>query len=524
MIVALSCGVAAALIGAGCACQQKAEYKEAPAPTTPAPAPRPEVKPTAGYGPSYTTFESGGVRYVRGVIGYPSGLRDGSGVMLEKTVPTEVMAGTPFSYELKVSNLTPCEVRDVVVRDIMSSNFKMTASDPKATEVSGGVATWQLGEIPPGGSKTIKVTGTVQEEGSMQTCGWLTYVPVLCEATKVLKPAIQLAKQMPAEVLVCDPIPVKLTVRNAGSSRLTEVAITDPLPAGLTTADGQSTLTYKVDALGPNESREFNASLKAAKTGTYENVARVTTAQGVQAQAKATTVVRAPVLNLACKAPDERYAGRPVEVCLTLSNQGDAPAANTVVEAAVSEGTRFQSATEGGRFESGRVIWNVGAVAPKASRQLCATLVMDNPGTLTVSSKASGTCAPQVTASCQTRIAGIPAVLLEVIDLEDPIEVGKTETYEIKVTNQGSAPATNVRIVCKLEDAQQFVSASGASQASAVGNTITMAPVPSIPPKGQATWRVVVKALKAGDIRFQASLTCDQLDRPVEETESTHQY
>jgi len=515
--------VALALIGAGCACQQKAQYKEAPAPTTPAPQPA-EAKPSVGYGPSYTTFESGGIRYVRGVIGYPSGMRDGSGVLLEKTVPAEVMAGMPFSYEYKVSNLTPCEVREVVVRDTMTPNFKMTASDPKATEVSGGMATWHLGEIPPGGSKTIKVTGTVQEEGTMTTCGWVTYTPVLCEGTKVLKPAIQLTKQMPAEVLVCDPIPVNLTVRNNGSSRLTEVTITDPLPAGLTTAEGQSTLTYKVDALAPGESRQFNASLKAAKTGTYENLARVTTAQGVQAQAKATTVVRAPVLNLACKAPEERYAGRPVEVCLSLNNQGDAPAANTVVEAAVSEGARFQSATEGGRFESGRVVWNLGSVAPKASRQLCATFVVENPGTLSVSSKAAGTCAPQVTASCQTRIAGIPAVLLEVIDLEDPIEVGKTETYEIKVTNQGSAPATNVKIVCKLEEAQQFVSGSGPTAVSAVANTVTMAPLASIPPKGQATWRVVVKALKVGDIRFQVTLTCDQLGRTVEETESTNQY
>lgn len=163
-------------------------------------------------------------------------------------------------------------------------------------------------------------------------------------------------------------------------------------------------------------------------------------------------------------------------------------------------------------------------MAPKASKQLCATFVVENPGTFTVSSKARGACASEVSTSCRTRIAGIPAILLEVVDLEDPIEVGKNETYQIRVTNQGSAPATNVRITCTLEDAQQYVSASGQTPATVKGNAIIMAPVSSIPPKGQATWRVVVRAVKAGDVRFTVKMTSDQLTRSVDETESTNQY
>lgn len=195
----------------------------------------------------------------------------------------------------------------------------------------------------------------------MTTCGWLTYMPVLCESLNVLKPNIQLVKQMPPEVLICDPIPINLTVKNTGSSILTDVSVTDPLPAGLTTTDGRRSIVQKIGQLAPGESRQVRATAKAAKTGTYENVATVTSAQGVKAQAKATTVVRAPVLNIACKVPEQRFAGRPTEVCLTVANRGDAPAANTVVEAAVSAGAVFQSATAGGRFENGRVVWRLGA-------------------------------------------------------------------------------------------------------------------------------------------------------------------
>ena len=143
---------------------------------------------------------------------------------------------------------------------------------------------------------------------------------------------------------------------------------------------------------------------------------------------------------------------------------------------------------------------------------------------LSFAASAQGACAPSFETTCHVRIAGIPAILLEVIDIEDPIEVGKTETYQIEVTNQGSATDTNIRITCELEDAQEFVSGSGATAVTGQGRTITMAPLAALPAKEKAVWRVVVKANKAANVRFKTTLLSDQLTRPVEETESTNQY
>jgi len=190
----------------------------------------------------------------------------------------------------------------------------------------------------------------------------------------------------------------------------------------------------------------------------------------------------------------------------------------------VPAGATFKSATAGGTLSGNEIIWRVGDQAPKATKELCATLVAANPTSLNFTARARGACADQVTTTCQTKVVGIPAVLLEVVDLEDPIEVGGTETYVVKVTNQGSAPDTGIKIVCTLEDEQQFVSGSGSTAVSASGNSITMAPLASLAPKDVATWRVNVKAVKAKNIRFSVSMTSDNLTRPVTETESTNQY
>ena len=62
------------------------------------------------------------------------------------------------------------------------------------------------------------------------------------------------------------------------------------------------------------------------------------------------------------------------------------------------------------------------------------------------------TCIDPVSAAAQTTVRGIRAVLLEVIDVEDSIEVGSYETYVVRTTNQGTRAGTNMSIVCLLED------------------------------------------------------------------------
>ena len=149
---------------------------------------------------------------------------------------------------------------------------------------------------------------------------------------------------------------------------------------------------------------------------------------------------------------------------------------------------------------------------------------MDKAGTVRNVAKATATCAEGVSASAQTSIEGIPAVLLEVIDLNDPIEVGGNETYVITATNQGSMADTNIAIVCTLEENETYVSSSGATTGRAEGNKVVFQPLASLAPKAQAQWKVVVKAVKAGDVRFKVTMNTDQLTRPVEETESTNLY
>jgi uncharacterized repeat protein (TIGR01451 family) len=123
------------------------------------------------------------------------------------------------------------------------------------------------------------------------------------------------------------------------------------------------------------------------------------------------------------------------------------------------------------------------------------------------------------------RTVGMPRVLLEVIDMSDPIEVGAQETYEITITNQGSANDTNIVIKIEIPAEMDFISAAGPTLGTASGKNVVFAPLPSLAPKAKAVYKLVTKGTKAADVRLKVEMTTDQTaPTPIVASESTHIY
>jgi uncharacterized repeat protein (TIGR01451 family) len=312
-----------------------------------------------------------------------------------------------------------------------------------------------------------------------------------------------------------------LVVRNTGSSQLTGVKVTDTLPAGLT-SEGKSSLVFDAGTLAPGASKEFKYNATAARTGSYTNTANATTEQGVSARATASTAVHQPVLNLTCKAPEQQYMGRPFDVCFTVSNRGDMSDTGTQVMMPVPTGLTFRSATAGGRLVGNNVVWDVGSLATNAPKELCVTLVSAGAGTYSFNATAKGACAAQVSVTCQTRVIGVSALLLEVVDNPDPIQVGETTTYTIKVTNQGTADDTNVRVVVEFPAEIDPVNASNGGTVS--GKRVTFPAHPRLASKQSFEYTLTARGARVGDARVKFIRTSQDIPAPTTEEESTRVY
>jgi uncharacterized repeat protein (TIGR01451 family) len=442
---------------------------------------------------------------------------------ITKTAPKQAVVGETFDYAIVVTNDADVSTREVVVTDVLPEGIAYVSSTP-AAKVDGSRLTWNVGELAAGGTTSLGVKVKASKTGKFTNCADVAAEAGLkaraCADTVVVAPALQLQKTADAEVLLCDTITYRYVVRNTGDGDATNVRIADELPAGLTAAGGGRNVNVAVGTLGPGESRTYEVKASAGKTGEYVNKATATGDGGLSAEATAKTVVRQPVLTITKKAPERSFIGRPVTYEITVSNTGDAVSANTVLVDTLPTGAVFQNASDGGQHVAGKVTWNLGNLAPKASKSVTLRVVSNAAGRASV----QGTCAAEATAQASTLVEGISALLLEVVDLDDPIEVGSNATYEIVVTNQGSAPGSQIVIAATLPAEMTFVSASGASQHTATGKTITFAPVGTLAPQAKLTFRITVRADAAGDVRFAVALNSAELTSPVDETEATQLY
>jgi len=444
-------------------------------------------------------------------------------VRLDVQAPPQVALNAPFEFTIRATNVSDVMVSEVVVKERLPGNFRVQGSNPPASATDGQLI-WALGSLDPKASRELRVTGMATSAECLTHCATVDFVVPTCANIEVVEPKLTLTKTAPAEVILCDPIPVSFVVTNSGTGDIQGVRVMDTLPPGLETADGKNQIAVDAGTLAAGQSKKFSVNLKAARTGTYINRAVATSASGLKAEAETRTIVHQPVLAITKTGPERLFLGRPLTYQITVTNKGDAPAVNTTVEDTLPAGVRGVQASTGGTVSGSKVVWQLGTLAINASRTLSVTYTPTTAEPQVNTATAVAACADAVTASARTSVEGIAAVLLEVVDISDPIEVGAQETYVITATNQGSATDNNVQITCVLEDAQEYVSSDGPTRATVEGRTIRFAPLGVLPAKQKATWRVVVKALRAGDIRFSVTMNTQELGRPVEETEATRQY
>ncbi|MDD5134444.1 MAG: hypothetical protein PHP01_03415 [Phycisphaerae bacterium] len=449
-------------------------------------------------------------------------------VRLEKCMPSQVRTGKEFEFKIKVTNLIANTLTDVVVTDTLNDNFQYKTSNPKAI-VQGNKIMWVFPTLGPKESREITGTGIATASGIVKNCVDVTYkLPIkmpVCVQTVSVQPNIVISKTAPAEVSVCDSINYTIRIENSGTGSASNVRIVDNLPDGLQTAQGASKIEIPIGTLLPGTARTASIVVKPQRPGTFTNKAVAIADDNIMVESPTvTTEVKQPILSITKTGPDTLYIDRQATYEISVTNTGNWPAVDTIIEDLVPAGVTFVKASQGGAVVNDKIMWKVAKLNPGATAKTSVTYRPNGIGTIVNVAKASAVCCDAVTATAKTLVRGAPGILLEAIDLVDPIRIGEDVTYKIMVTNQGTAAGTNIVIKAMLEPQMGYISNAGATDGVYAGDTITFAPLPSLAPKARASWEIIVKAKAIGDVRFKVVMTSDQLSRVVEETESTNFY
>jgi uncharacterized repeat protein (TIGR01451 family) len=458
----------------------------------------------------------------RKMVTYLPAGKDNAAVRLTKTAPQQVMVGETFEYKLKVENRSTDTLRDAVLTANLPANMDVRSTRPKA-KLAGETATWSIDKMAAGASKTFTVSGSATKTGQMEACSDMRFtVPTACVPIEAVEPALRVMLEGPDEVLICEPLAYTATVTNTGSGPAKNVSFSSKLPDGLTVSR-KRTISRDLGTLEPGKAKRIVFEADASKTGSMDVQASAKGGNGASGSDSVKTTVRQPVLSVSVDAPKTRYVDGPMTARITVTNDGDGEARQTALTATVPDNVRFLSASDKGSRSGDRVSWDLGTLKPDASRTVTVKMKAIGKGDAKLFASSAATCS-KASARATTAVKGIPAILLECVDTTDPVPIGQNETYEIKVTNQGSAVGTGIVITCTLPEEMDFVSATGPTKHSVKGRKVTFEPIKSLAPKKQAKFKVVTKGTKPGDLRFEVTLKSDQMTKPAGETESTHVY
>lgn len=495
----------AALIATGCTNthwrnQSQLEVPPAPQPTPAQAAPAAETAATQPSASAQSEF----VESANGLL------------RLTKSMPAATSLGSEFSVELTIT--AQGGASNVVVRDVVPAGASYVRSEPAAT-VAGNQLSWNLGSLEAGQMIKGKVWLKADKEVTWTSSTTITGDSPAGGQTIAGHPKLAIEYRGPTNAVLGAEVTYHIIVKNTGTAGARQVIVTNPVPAGFSHSSGRNEIRFEVGDLAPGQSKPLAVTFKANQRGKICHTATATSGNADQVSAEACTVILVPRLKVEMSGTKEQILGRNADFEIVVSNTGDTTLNNVLVTDTAPTETAIVAAP-GARIEGNQATWTIAEL--KSGAKVTQTIKL--------TSRAAGPHCNAVTASSGglndsakacTLWKGIPAVLMEVVDDPDPIQIGESTTYTIKVTNQGFADINNLKVLAGFDEEVAPVSSP---QGTVNGRAVTFPVVAKLGAKQVLTFTITVKGVSVGDSRNKITLTAGELKSPVTDEESTTIY
>jgi uncharacterized repeat protein (TIGR01451 family) len=279
-------------------------------------------------------------------------------------------------------------------------------------------------------------------------------------------PQIAIQKIAPREVQVGRPAVLRVVVRNTGSVPASEVEIHDQVPRGtrlLGTTPPASQgprggLVWSLGTLRPGGAASVEMQIMPNEEGEIGSVASVR----FQVDATARSVVTRPKLVIATAGPNRVLLGDEATLTFTVSNAGSGTAAGVELTEHIPAGLKHAGGA--------KLVYAVGDLRPGESRQLPLRLKAVQAGRVTnlITAQAEGNLLTEhrydlevASPQLDVTLAGAKRRYLE-----------REATYQLSVSNPGTAPAQHVELVAYLPQGLKFVKANNAGHYDAATRAV----------------------------------------------------
>jgi uncharacterized repeat protein (TIGR01451 family) len=391
--------------------------------------------------------------------------------------------GETLTYTITVTNTSSVNATDVKVEDTLPPGVTVISiSDggllalPQSPTI-GGVVIWSGLSVNAGQSKTLTVVVAIQQNvanGTVLTnTGTVSTVKATDVTTVVVpSPTLTIAKtDGKTTVAPGETSTYTISIQNTSSVDASGLTVTDVLPSGVTfvsASNGGSALSGTVTWTNVSVSAGTTTHLTVTVTvnqGLGNGTILTNTASVSGKSAQDTTIVHVvaqPTFTIT-KTDGKATAtpGETLTYTITVTNTSSVNASNVTVTDTLPENVSFLTASGGVR--NGSVVTWTG-VALNAGQSKTFTLQVQvntgvSNGTVLTNTASVGSVSGQDQTTVQT---GQPALTLDLTDSKDPVNVGETFVYTVRLTNTSATPASTVTVQLILDGDVEYQSASNA--------------------------------------------------------------
>ena len=450
-----------------------------------------------------------------------------SRLTIEKKAPQEIQVGSVSTWTITVRNEGKTDAAGVQIHDTVPRGTQLVNTYPPAKVSRDGEITWNVGVMPSGTMAVVKLELLPVQEGEIGSVASVTTRSEASAKSKSTRPLLKIETAGNSRILLGEQTELLITVSNPGTGVTRNVVLSETVPPELQ-FEGGAELLYQVGDLQPGESKTTKLPLTAVRPGKFANKVIAKSEPGLQVESVLDMEVTAPALELKLSGPSKRFLDKEGTYSLILKNTGTAAAKNVELMASVPVGWKFGSANNFGTFlpEDRLTAWKLEELGPGETAEAEVTLIPAEIGTFSIQCEAAADICQGVSDSRSVSVEGIAALMFQVVDSNDPIQVGEKTTYSVEVVNQGSKQAENVQVVVDVPTGLEVVSSEEnvRSTVSSNGKQLVFEVIPTLGPKAKKTYRFTLRGAASGDQRVAVKLSSREFPTPIVKEESTRVF
>jgi uncharacterized repeat protein (TIGR01451 family) len=447
----------------------------------------------------------------------PPPSREGSMLSLQVQGPSSSAPGQTLSCTVIARNPGSVVLAGVRVTLPLPETVRLIASEPVA-ERHGNTLEWHLGNLEVGSERRLKVDLITSEAGQLRLCPSALFSVAVGLHTRIVRPPFSLTVTAPENATIGSLVNWNIQVRNFTAKAIHRVVLTCRLSAGLGHPQGD-TIETEVSDVEPGQERTLKLPVQALSPGRRVISLTATADGGLTAQAQGIVKVEELTLTLVAKGPRNARVGEDLTYHLELANPGSNSSGTIRLTQVLPEGLEFTSASHGGRHNPATqtISWTLEGLAPQQKHEVTFQARARNQGDWALAASLQIEGLAEVRTTHAIRIAASPLLRLEVTAHDNPVTLASETTYEVRVYNQGTVPASGVRLRMVLPDNLLPIQASAPTRWQIQGQQVHFAPVEQMRGRVAAVYRIRMRGVREGIGRFRIELTAEGLPKPIEQ-------